>query len=334
LINKKVYIVILNYKGWEDTIECLESVFKLSYDNYQVIVVDNSPTLQSIEEIEKWAQGESHYIIGSHFPSLVTPLIIKPINYKILSEEESSIKVCKEPLLIIKAKKNLGFSSGNNLGIKYALRVNDFSYCWLLNNDTVVEKNSLINQVNYLDKRENLNIGILGSKLMYYYNPEIIQAIGGTFNAKFFTTSHVAEGLNINVKKDKKDKIDYIVGASMMLSNKFLKNVGVLCEDFFLYYEELDWAFRAKKNNWNIDWCQESIVYHKEGGSIGSSHNPKKRSYFSELHVFKSRLIFYKKYKNNTNLFYISSFLIILNRVRRLQFKLALNFFKILLNYT
>ena len=328
--NIKVYIVILNYKGWEDTIECLESVFNLNYLNFQVIVVDNSPTLESINKIKEWASGESYINIKTDFKNLISPSVKKPLDYIIISEDDSKINKYNHSLIVIKAKKNLGFSSGNNIGIKYALRIDDFKYCWLLNNDTVIEKESLINKIDYIEKRKNKKIGILGSKLLYYNNPDKIQAVGGKFNTTFLMSSHVGEGMSSTVKKEKFPTIDYVVGASMFVSNIFLKDVGLLSEDYFLYYEELDWIYRSKNKSWIIDWCENSIVYHKEGGSIGSSNIYKNRSEFSEINIFKSRKIFYNKKYVKKNLFKVASILIILNRIKRFQFRLAIKFIKIL----
>ena len=326
----KVYIILLNYKGWKDSIECLESILKLNYHNFQVIVVDNSPTLESVSSLKLWATNPNFRKIPTAFPEIVYPLLPKPLDYRIISESESKNKFYEEPLLIIKADKNLGFSAGNNIAIDYALRRGDFNYCWLLNNDTIVEKDSLLNQIKHMKGDNSSKTGILGSKLIYYHHPEKIQAIGGAFNSTLFVSKHIGEGACVTSKKTEFRNIDYVVGASMFVPIKFLKDVGLLSEDYFLYYEELDWAYRAKKKGWKIDWCEDSLVYHKEGASIGSSSNPKERTNFSEINIFKSRKIFFNKSKRRIFMFWASSLLIILNRVRRRQFKLAYEFLKIL----
>jgi len=330
-VEAKVYIIILNYKGWKDTIECLESVLKLNNPIFQIIVIDNSPTLESIENIEGWANGKDVLEITTFFPKIIYPIIPKPIDYRIISEEESKKHFFEEQLLLIRANDNLGFSAGNNIGLNYALKRNDFDYCWLLNNDTVVEKDSLRNQIQYLKNHSTSKIGILGSKLLCYFDPDKIQAIGGSFNSNLFVSKQIGEGLKADTKKDAFKSIDYVIGASMLVSKAFLKEVGTLSEDYFLYYEELDWAYRCKEKGWKMDWCPQSIIYHKEGGTIGTSSNPRKRSFISEINVFKSRKTFFKKFFKNSYMFWVSSLLIIINRVRRFQFKLAFNFFKILI---
>jgi hypothetical protein len=330
-LESKVYIIILNYKSYTDTIECLESVFKLNYNNFQVIIVDNSPNLDSINAIECWARGTCFQKINTLFPEIVNPKITKPFDAKFVSEQDSKEDFYDENLIVIKANENLGFSSGNNIAINYAMKREDYEYCWLLNNDTVVDKNALQHQIDYMQKKTFPKIGILGSKLVYYFKAHKIQAIGGVFNPFTFTTKHLGEGMNVNTQKQKFKNIDYVIGASMLVSKEFLTDVGVLSEDYFLYYEELDWKFRGAKKGWSIDWCEKSLVFHKEGSSIGSSSDFQKRSYFSEINVFKSRKIFFQKFSKNKIFFWLTSLLLILNRLRRFQFKLAQSFFKILI---
>ncbi|UZO81873.1 glycosyltransferase family 2 protein [Aquimarina sp. ERC-38] len=327
---EKVYIIILNYINWRDTIECLESILKTDYKNYQIIVVDNSPNEESIINLKKWAKGEDHLKIKTSFNNLIYPLVAKPLSYSYLSEEESKFRFQDETLLVIKANENLGFSAGNNVALRYILRRKDFKFCWLLNNDTVIKDNTLNEQINFFNDHADQKIGILGSKLLYYYNPEIIQAVGGKFNNKLFVSKHIGEGEPDSTQKEMFPNIDYVVGASMFVTNSFLEDVGILSEDYFLYFEELDWTYRAKEKKWTIDWCPGAVVYHKEGGAIGSSSNYRQRSYFSEINIFKSRKIFYNKFFKNTTSFWIGSIIIISNRLRRFQFRLTYNFLKTL----
>jgi GT2 family glycosyltransferase len=185
--NKKVYIILLNYNGWKDTIECLESILKSDYSNYQIIVIDNDSPNNSMEYIE--GKQEVLYDESSQLKHLSQPHEPKPLEYVYYTKEEALKGGDKEkesklnnPLIFIQAGENGSFAAGNNIGMKYALAKNDFEYIWLLNNDTVIEKNSLSSLVCYASKN---NLGISGSALMYYDNPDKIQAYGGTIN-KFF----------------------------------------------------------------------------------------------------------------------------------------------------
>lgn len=307
----KVYIVLLNYNGSTDTIECLESLQKLNYSNYQVLIVDNSPLDLPFQALLDWA-------------------VQKKVKFDQTTQSALDLNVFENQFVFVKAKQNNGFAAGNNIALEAILKASEFNYyVWILNNDTVVDKESLKNQILYLRKPGNEKIGILGSKLIYYFDQSKIQAIGGKFNETFYISTHIGEGESINKPKEEFQNIDYVVGASMLVSDIFLKEVGILNEDFFLFYEELDWVNRAKKHNWIIDWCEDSVIFHKEGSSIGSSYKSKSKSFFSEVNVFQSRKIFVKKYYKLTSRFYIVSLLLILNRVRKGKLKLGIELLKI-----
>lgn len=326
-MNSKVYIVLLNFNGTSDTIECIESLLKLEYDNFQILVVDNSETNQPIEGLISWAKG-APINVETSFNEIVYPLSNKPLSFLYLNQEELTEEK-QEKMLFIKANQNKGFAAGNNIALRYIQQINKTSnpFIWVLNNDTVVEKSALLNQIKCFNSKEN--IGILGSKLIYYNDPEKIQALGGSFNHHFYITNHVCEGEAVNQEIGKNLKIDYVIGASMFMNLDFINKVGLMDEKFFLYFEETDWAFRAKANGFKIDVCLDAIVYHKEGKSIGSSYDFKNRSLFSEKTLFISRKRFIKKHFKLSFKFYFSSILLVLNRIRRGQFKIAFELLKI-----
>jgi GT2 family glycosyltransferase len=328
-MNNKVYIVLLSYNGSLDTIECLESLLKLNYENYQIIVVDNSETLEPFESLIQWALGNLK-VTETVFQNLVFPLEKKPIDFLKMEEDNFLTNKIIEKIVFVKANGNNGYAAGNNLALKYILKFGETdSFIWILNNDTIVDKEGLTAQASYLSKPENSTIGILGSKLVYYYKPMVIQAVGGKFNKTFYISTHVGEGQSIFKLKNQFQDIDYVNGASMFLKLAFLKKIGLLCEDFFLYYEELDWAYKSNSAGWKLDWCSDSIVYHKEGSSIGSSYDSKKKTFFSEVNLFTSRKIFVKKHFKLNFRFYFSSVLLILNRIRKGKFKLGFELLKI-----
>ena len=198
---KKVYVLILNYNGWKDTIECLESILRNNYLCYQLIVIDNNSPNNSLRYIKAWAKGKMDIWIkpDNQLRDLSYPPVPKPLPYVQYSREEaekggnpilelktkrSTNAALKYPLIFIQSGDNLGFAAGNNVGLRYALSINDFDYIWLLNNDTVVDKDALFQLIQKAEQYKNkgYNIGIIGSKLLYYENPKIIQGIAGKLN--------------------------------------------------------------------------------------------------------------------------------------------------------
>lgn len=142
-----------------DTIECLESVLRNDYPNYQVIVVDNNSPNNSMEYIKAWAEGKLDIWVKPDNPlrHLSFPPVEKPVPYVFYDREEAEkggnpeleerLKndipngiTTKYPLVFIQSGYNGGFAFGNNVGIKYALAKDDFDSVILLNNDTIIEK--------------------------------------------------------------------------------------------------------------------------------------------------------------------------------------------------
>lgn len=276
----KTYIILLNYNGWRDSQECLESLLKLDYTNYQIVLVDNNSPNDSMSHIIAWAKGDE--IASVDNPELIdlsTPHSNKPLDF-FFYDNESALNAgiaaqetnLNNPLIFIQASENRGFSAGNNIGIKYVLAQNDADFIWLLNTDTVVETNALSALVQKADKykKENRKVGIIGSKLMYYYHPELIQAVGGRYNKWLATTKHIGafqKDLGQYDNELTSNKINYPIGASMFVDINFIQDVGLMCEDYFLYFEELDWVKRAKSKHWNIG----SSVNILAGVAIGES---------------------------------------------------------------
>ncbi len=348
-MGKKVYIIVLNYNGWKDTIECLESIFRQNYRNYQVIVVDNNSKDNSYEYIKRWANGEFELFVPDTNPlkSLVYPPIKKPIPIECLTGKKFEKTQCliknslnigeiepttSEPLILIQSTENLGYAGGNNLGIKYALSKNDFEYIWVLNNDTVVKEDTLENLIKCAEEKGE-KVNPLGSILLYYDNPNFIQAAGGKFNSFFIVGKHLFSNeqyTNKLINKLKKIKIDYPVGASLLFHKKFLKEVGLLDEDYFIYYEEIDIVSRGKEKGYQPDICIESILYHKESSTIEKVNES--ISTFSDFYAVRNRILFTKKRAKNKLIFaYLSIFFSLLNRIKRKEFKKAKNILKILL---
>lgn len=329
--NNKVYVVILNYNSWADTIECLESVLGNNYPNYQVVVVDNNSPNNSMEYIKAWAEGKLDVWVKPDHPlrHLSFPPVRKPVPYVYYTREEAERggnSGLDYPLILIQTGENLGYAGGNNVGIRYALAKDDFEYIWILNNDTVIEKNSLEKLVKKFEiyKRQGKKVGMVGSKLLYYDNPKLIQGVGGTYNKWFAVGKHLGifeEDRGQYDNEEVLNKIDYIIGASMLVSRDFIKEVDLMCEDYFLYFEEMDWTLRGKQKGYQLGYCWQSRVYHKEGGSIGSSSKGEEKSEISDYYGLKNRIVFTRKFYSNYLLsVYVGLLLSAVKRIKRGQF--------------
>lgn len=299
----RVYIILVNWNGWRDTIECLESLFRIDYPDFRVVVCDNGSTDGSLARLKAWADGR----LVSALPSGDSPMhkysfppIQKPLEcreYVRPAAEQGGDHSCDPSLVLLRTGANLGFAGGNNVGIRYALARGDFSHVWLLNNDTVIDSHALTAMVERMNEKPDS--GMCGSTILYYEAPEKVQALGGGCHCRWIGLpwhyGRFGRGKRtINLKRAEA-RMNYVEGASLLVSKPFLDDIGLMCEDYFLFFEETDWAIRAK-GKYSLAYAPKSVVYHKVGGSIGTSSNPRKKSITCDYFNIRNRLFFTRKY--------------------------------------
>jgi GT2 family glycosyltransferase len=344
----KVYVIILNYNGWLDTIECLESVLRLHHSNFRVILVDNDSTDGSVEKIELWAAGKLDVWrnVRNTLRSMTYPPVTKPIpiveynrekaesggdpemEKELYSSEDTPVSIT-----LINSGGNLGFAGGNNVGIRYAIKDKDCQYIWLVNNDTVVDPDALTGLIERMQQKPEA--GLCGSTLLYYHDPKKVQALAGASYNKWLAVSrHIGVWRDADTPVDKKEiesKLSYIIGASVLLSREFLELVGLMCEDYFFYFDELDWSVRAG-SRFAMAYAPRSIVYHKEGGSIGVNPGVAHKSKLADYYWIKNRILFTRKfYPYALPTVYLGILAAIINRIRRKQWDRVLMIIKITL---
>jgi GT2 family glycosyltransferase len=286
-VEPRVYIIILNWNGWHDTLSCLESVLRLDYENLCVIVCDNGSTDDSVTHILNWTKSAlaSRMTARSLMSSMVT------VDAAMVDRIGATMP--DGNLILLRNRENLGFAGGNNAGLKFALARGDFDYAWLLNNDTVVEPSSLTHLVKKM--QSSRSVGICGSTLLYDHDPERgVQ--GAVYNRWFARTRLYRSGARVHAPIDEDAlarKIDYVVGASMLVPKAFLEEIGLMSDEYFLYFEELDWLIRAQPN-YGFAHASRSIVRHKGGATTGAS--PVTKSLIGEYYGTRSRILFTRKF--------------------------------------
>lgn len=139
-------------------------------------------------------------------------------------------------------------------------------------------------------------MGLCGSKVVYENARHIVQAYGGAKFNKWLGRAVNIGSMEVTAHKEDaqqvQQQLDYILGASMMISKPCLDAIGNMEERYFLYYEEIDWAVRAKRAGYTLGYASKSIVYHKEGASIGSSYDKATRSQLSTYYLTASKVRF------------------------------------------
>lgn len=242
-----VCIIILNWNGLEETINCVNSVLKNDYQNYKIILVDNGSKDNPIETLKK------------KFPKI--PLVIN--------------------------KENLGYAEGNNVGMRYAMKLKP-DYILFLNNDVIVDKIWLTTLVAYSEKHKR--VGIVGPKIYYLAKPDTIWFTGGKIDYDKGPFIHIDQG-----KKDTKEnsiakKVDYINGCSLLIKAELVKKMGAFDKKYFAYVEDIDINIRAQKLGYESHIIPDSKIWHVVSASTGGEANP-----FKEFLKARNLIFFVRK---------------------------------------
>lgn len=292
----RVACILLNWNGWRDTIECLESLFRLNYPDFQIVVCDNDSSDGSMERVKEWARGAISAESGNPgLCNLTSPPVPKPIPYHELTREqaESGNASCGAQLVLIQVGANLGFAGGNNVGLRYALKDPGCQFFWMINNDTVVDSDALSAMISHV--KQWPSVGLCGSLNVSYHNPKEVLAQGGMPYCRWTGRAQLPPPGGLKDVDSRVPSLDFINGASMLASRALLEQVGLMEESYFLYFEEHDWAMRAK-GKFHLGYCSESVIYHKEGATIGSNRDRTKRSLLSEMYTARNKILFTKRF--------------------------------------
>jgi len=268
-----VAIVLVNWNGWRDSIECINSVLAQSYSNFHIFLADNDSADNSVEHIGAWCENprpDPKWRQHDGVDRLTDRDAVAPVTFRVVGASDQALVEappgCR--LTLIRSGGNLGFAGGCNVGIRTA-GTDAFEFFWLLNTDTVVHRHALQFLVRRAMTDEQL--GMVGSTIRYYESPQIVQSLGGArMNPATVTSSLIGEGRGLEViptdAAEVERELTYIMGASMLASRKFVRDVGLLQEDYFLYYEEIDWAMRGR-HNFKLGYAPESHIFHRSGAS-------------------------------------------------------------------
>ncbi len=288
-------VVLVNWNRWQDTLECLESLSRATVP-LRVVVVDNASGDGSLDRIEAWARGEQDAPAAD--PTMARfsqPGCAKPVSIRRLGPEGDHA-LGMEWLTLIDSGGNLGFAGGNNVGLRALQGDPAIAAFWLLNNDTVAAAEAPANLLAAMATRPDA--GMCGTVVRFYHRPGAVQALGGCrFNAWTGTSAGIGAGpadIPFDAAGVARDT-DFVLGASLAVTRPFLEAVGPMEDRYFLYFEEIDWATRAK-GRFGIAFAAGATVYHKEGGSIGSSSQKGGRSNMSEYYLMKSKLRFVRRF--------------------------------------
>lgn len=242
--------ITINYNGIKDTIELIDSiVFFIHSIEYEIIVVDN----------------------GS------------------LNNEGQLLQEKYPEINVIQSKANLGFSGGNNLGIKKAKG----DYLFFINNDTVFTEDKLqdlIDQMNTFPK-----VGGASPKIKYSEPPCLIQFAGFTrLSSITIRNKALGSGEVDRAQYDRTTFTSYLHGAAMIIKREVIEKIGLMPEIYFLYYEEIDWCTQMTDAGYQLLYLPNLTIYHKESRSTGA------KSKLKIFYMTRNRLLYSWRHRKGT----------------------------------
>ena len=269
----RVCIIILNWNGWQDTIECLESIRRSDYPDCCTVVVDNGSRDDSCKRIQAWA--EENKAAGPRAgDNLIGGESLRVILYERAAAEsrrsgengrELPMSPAASRLALIQVGENRGFAGGSNIGIRYAQAVGS-EFVWLLNNDTVVEKAALGRMVYFLESHSDFQ-GVTG-QIRLHGDPSRIWHCGGTLTCFGTRRYHYLNSPSARVPQRGFKRISYITCCAAVFRVSLFKKVGLLSERFFFGEEDFELSQRLKPSKFKLACLYDAIVYHKVGKSI------------------------------------------------------------------
>ncbi len=213
----KISIIILTWNGVRHISNCLESIQESTYSNYEIIVVDNG------------SKDGTPELIRNNFPNVK----------------------------LILNKKNLGFTGGNNIGIKKAIG----DIIFLLNDDTKIHPNLI--EVLVQELESSSKIGIVGPKIYFMNKPNKIWFAGGKIDWSKSDSFHLGKDLaDKELINDSKKEVDFITGCALMIKKDVIDKIGLLDDNFFAFYEDADWCQKAKKAGYQVVYIPFGGVWH------------------------------------------------------------------------
>lgn len=272
-------VVLVAYNSADVILDCLETLLSAARADgtaLRVVVVDNASTDGSPAAVAAWAAGEDGHALPQDLPFAAVALP-KPVAPGLVTVIETGV--------------NGGFAAGVNRGLAHLAADPEVTRFWVLNPDSVVPPGTPAAFLGH----DPGPFALMGGRVTYYEQPDMIQIDGGTLNRWTGVTGNINLFNSIHDHAaPTADALDFITGASMVVSRAHYETVGPMREDYFLYYEEVDWALR--RGSLPLAICPMARVYHRGGSAIGSPVPGRPASPFSLYFKHRARLRFVRRH--------------------------------------
>lgn len=266
-LSPRVSVVILNFNGWKNTIECLDSLFRIDYNNWDLILVDNGSSDESIGEISEFLKSRLHHgsvDAGCSSAHSQFSVMNKGKESNLAQNEwevDVEFQVIGPRTVLIRCSRNVGFAGANNIGIGYAQRNFDPEFLLLLNNDVVVSQEFLEELVRR--SRSEVRHGMSGPSILDYWNPKNKDPVH-TGEVSLWTGNFGLVSKNrFPSTYNKSMRVGWLSGCCLLLSIGAIRDVGLLDPIYFLYAEDTDWCIRMSRRGYSLLYIPSSVILHK-----------------------------------------------------------------------
>jgi GT2 family glycosyltransferase len=283
-------VVICSYRSSDVIFDCLQSLFGASDCPAYVVVVDNASPDGTADKIAHWARS------GQRPQSeIALPLKIGspsfPLPFSDRTVDQAGQVTTK--FTLIRSNRNLGYAGAVNAGLKALLDCPAVSLFWVLNPDAIVTDG--VSDA-YMKAGREGGLGLFGSRVLFCDPPDVIQSDGGTFNTLTGVCSNINFGLTVlSVPIERQNKLSFISGANMVVTREFIAKVGLMPENYFLYYEEVAWAWLGRKQGFQLGMIDGAQIYHHGGTVIGTGTAKREPSPFALYFNMRNRMRFMRK---------------------------------------
>ncbi len=286
-----VSIIILNWNDAQGTIAGLDSVFRLDYVNYRVVVCDNGSTDNSLAQMKAWARGDSDVLLAKVNPALpeTLPPLTRPIPYIEYTEAqaEQSTTLDTVPLIFIRVENNAGFTGGANIALAYTLK-QSVDFVLFLDNDALIAPDALNHMVQVAHTADAAMVGALvrsedGEQILFAGQGWPAHLFGimrntTTLPNASFLPSYYADGAGMLLRRD-------------LLQRRITDTGHFVDPDLFMYCEDTDFCLYGRSQGYRCVVATRAVVYHGLSKSHGGAGNP--NAYY---YITRNRLLIAKRW--------------------------------------
>jgi GT2 family glycosyltransferase len=289
MILDKLGVVIVTFDSSDVIIDCLESLVASEAVKLCLVVVDNASTDGTVAIIEEWAKNRLSGRREQNYSSDITYDSIGNV---------SAFELRGHTVTILRSRTNRGFAAGVNQGLAVLAKRPEIDRFWILNPDSIVQSGTPFAFAS--EPIPSVGYSLMGGRVVYLGDESnTIQIDGGRVNWLTGVTRNANQYLPASTTPPPDPAtLDFITGASMVVSRAFYESAGPMPEDYFLYYEEVDWAMR--RGALPLVYCKDAVVYHHGGTAIGSPTMARMASPFSLYFKHRGRMRFIRRFRRRS----------------------------------